>query len=198
MLVVVLLIGGSLLYAFRVPCLTALGRWWSANEPVSPVDVLVVLSGDPEYRPAAAAKLFLDRTCPLVLLTHTEPSWQARKGFVPDTSELYMSLLLAHGIPAAAVQWLGTNATSTYDEASAFRQWAATNNIRSALVLTHAVHARRTAWVFRRQLRGTKLRVSVVGIETPAISATNWWQSEHGLLMMQNEWVKYLYYRMKY
>lgn len=188
----------GLLYALRGTCLVAFAQAWAVNEPVSQADVVVVLSGDPDHRPAAAAALWRDGVARRFLLTQVEPTWRRRLGLTPSDSELYLKLLESAGVSASSLSLVGDNVGSTWDEARAFRRWAETNDVSTAAVLTHAFHARRTRWIFRKELDGLGVALRVIGQQTPAVSTTNWWRTEQGLIMMQNEWIKYLYYRLKY
>jgi len=37
-----------------------------------------------------------------------------------------------------------------------------------------------------------------VAIDPVRYNATNWWQREEGVIALQNEWLKTVYYRLKY
>jgi hypothetical protein len=87
--------------------------------------------------------------------------------------------------------------TSTLDEAGALRRWCLENPIRSVIVVTHSFHSGRVKRIFRKVL-GESVRIRVATIDSHEYTACNWWQSEAGLIGFNNEWIKVIYYRMRY
>ena len=87
---------------------------------------------------------------------------------------------------------------STYDEARAVRAWLATNSAKSILIATDLSHTRRARWIFQKELEGTGVQVRVHAIQPKEYGLTNWWQHEEGLIAFQNEFIKSLYYHLKY
>lgn len=185
-------------YLFRAPLLRTAARAWMINDAPAHADAILVLGGGLEYRPFAAARLYNQGVAPLVLVTQPELPLTARMGLTRPEHIVAREVLLSNGVPASAIQFLGTNVTSTRDEALAFKQWAAQTKAHSVIIPTELFHTRRVRWMFRKALRGTDAEVHPVAVDPPHYTATNWWQTEDGLIAFQNEVVKSLYYLTKY
>ena len=118
---------------------------------------------------------------------------------------LAREILLTNGVPESAIEMIGTNVTSTRDEALAARAWLLTHHASRItdhasriIIPTDIFHTRRVRWIFQKALRGSRTEVHVAAVEVPRYTATNWWHHEEGLIAFQNEVVKSLYYHLKY
>ena len=100
-----------------------------------------------------------------------------------------------HAVPAAAIQIAGTNLTSTFEEAMAARHWSRASGATSLLIPTGSFHSRRVRWVFRKNL-GDTVRITVTSIRPE--ECRDWWMDEKALLDFQNEFVKFVLYRLRY
>jgi len=87
--------------------------------------------------------------------------------------------------------------TSTLDEAGALRKWCVENPVRSVIVVTHWFHSGRVKRIFRKML-GQSVQLQMATIEAGNYTARDWWRSEAGLIDFNNEWIKAVYYWMKY
>jgi uncharacterized SAM-binding protein YcdF (DUF218 family) len=180
--------------------LVEIGRAWSVNDPAPKVDAIVVLGGGPDNRPPAAAELYRAGVAPLVLYMDVKLTagerMERRMGIEDTESDGTRLLLLTNGVPEKAIEKIGTQVASTYDEARAVRDWARHSRVQSIEIVTDIFHTRRARWVFRRELKGTGIEIHMAGIPTEDYNATNWWQSEEGVIAFQNEIAKYLYYQI--
>ena len=107
-------------------------------------------------------------------------------------------VLLKLGVPENAIQLLGTNVTSTRDEALAFRAWVAANNAHSVVIPTDIFHTRRARSIFQKALANTGAEVHVTTVQLPSYCAQDWWKREEGLIAFPNEVVKSVHYHLKY
>lgn len=107
-------------------------------------------------------------------------------------------ILLSNNIPPSAMQAIGTNVASTYDESRAVRAWARQNGASSIVIVTDLFHTRRARWIFRRELRDTPVKIYIVPVKPVRYTINNWWQHEEGLIQFQNEAVKSIFYWFKY
>lgn len=203
-------------YAFRAPLLTGLAEAWIINDHPEKADVIVILGGGLENRPAGAAALYQQGLAPKVVFMDVKWEPGALLGFGQSERELTRQILLKKGVPSAALVVVGNQVTSTWDEADALRAWMQANRIKKVIVATDIFHTRRVRWLFEKQMRtpvaasGTNAPPSTagspltppnfqfVGIPHPRYNATNWWQHEDGLVAFQNEWIKLPYYWIKY
>jgi uncharacterized SAM-binding protein YcdF (DUF218 family) len=188
----------SALYVCRAPLLRRATAAWIVNDPATNADAIVILGGGLEYRPFAAARLYKAGIAPKILITQPQLPPTAELGLTVPEFVTARLVLLSNGVPETAIQMLGTNVTSTRDEALALKNWACRTKAHSVIIPTELFHTRRARWIFQKALRGTDVKVHAVAVDPPRYTATNWWQVEDGLIAFQNEIVKSLYYHLKY
>jgi uncharacterized SAM-binding protein YcdF (DUF218 family) len=185
-------------YIFRSPLLTGLARAWVVNDPVSKADAIVILGGGPENRPFAAARLFHDGVAPKVLFMNVKLGSAEELGVVLPEQEQTRRILLSNNVPESALQMIGTNVASTFDESRAVRAWAMQTGATSIVIATDLFHTRRARWIFHRELKDTAVKIHVVAVDPVRFKIDDWWQHEDGLIYFQNEIIKSVYYWVKY
>jgi uncharacterized SAM-binding protein YcdF (DUF218 family) len=167
-------------------------------------DALVVLAGSSAYveRTQLAAQLFKEGRAPVVLLTNDneQGGWSSAEQRNPFFVERAIAELVAAGVPRPAIEVLPQPVASTYDEARALRNYAAARNLRALLVVTSAYHSRRALWTLRRVFRDSGVSVGLEpvapGAQTPGPAA--WWLHPRGWRSVAGEYVKLIYYRVRY
>jgi uncharacterized SAM-binding protein YcdF (DUF218 family) len=172
--------------------------------PLETADVIVVLGGSANFkeRSREAAKVLLEGRSPRVLITNdnVQGPWS-----VTDQRNLFfyersVEEIRKAGVPADSVEVLMTPVSSTHEEAQLVRQYAEEHGMRSVLVVTSAYHSRRALWVFSRVFRDTGIRIGLInvkpGYQSP-LPAT-WWLSIRGWRLVPTEYVKMVYYVVKY
>jgi uncharacterized SAM-binding protein YcdF (DUF218 family) len=187
-----------LAYLNRESLLTSLARSWVVNEPASKADAIVVLGGNPELRPFAAARLYHQGIAPRILYMDVRHSAAQQLGLAPPERELTRRLLLSQNVPESALVAIGTNVASTYDESCAVRLWMDRTRAQSVVIPTDLFPTRRTRWIFERELNGSGRRVFIEAVAPKNYSVSNWWHHEESLISFQNEFVKDIYYHWKY
>ena len=196
MVTIGLLIG--LVWVFRYPVLRATGRFLIREDVNAKGDVMIVLGGAPVDRGIAAARLFKEGTAPLAVFTGgmVPPSLQAA-GVLRNEATLTRDVALRMGMPQESTALL-EQGSSTWEEGEAVREFARTNGYDTVVVVTTEFHTRRVGRVFRKLLEPAKIQVLVRAAPSVQYRAAQWWRSEEGLLMVNNEYVKLLYYTVKY
>ena len=99
-------------------------------------DVIVVLGGGVE-RPVRAAELFHAHAAPRILLTGE------------GDDEINRQILLAHGVPAAAIE-VERQSTTTQENAAFSVKMLRAENIHRAILVTSWYHSRRALKTFQR------------------------------------------------
>ena len=185
-------------YAFRAPLLTGFANLWIVNDSPAKADAIVVLGGGLKYRPAAAAKLYLEGYAPKILTTDVALRPSEQKGLKQPERDLTRKILLNQGVPDSAIERVGHAVRNTYQESLAVQDWAAAHNATRLLITTEIFHTRRVKWLFRKRFKNTGTEVRLVAVQPADYAATNWWQVKAGLIAFQNEWIKLPYYWAKY
>ena len=179
-------------------------RWLIIDDTLkSPADAILVLSGSSAYRERTqlAAELFKDGYGSSVILTNDgqQGGWSNEKERNPFTFEQATEALVKSGVPAAKIEVIQPVVSSTYEEALAIKEWAASKQVHSLVVVTSAYHGRRAVWTFQRALSPTPTVQWVFvppGRQTP--QSWNWWLHKKGWQTVALEYVKILYYRCRY
>lgn len=188
----------TLAWYFREPLLSGIARGWVVDDPSAKADAIVVLGGGRDWRPFAAADMFLAGQAPVLLVSQPEQSPSQNLLQHPTEADVNTAVLTKKGVPPTAIQPLGHNVTSTRDEALALREWVVAHRAKDILIPTDPFHTRRTRWIFQKALEGTGASVHMSAVPHPRYTTENWWQQEEGFLGFQNELVKSLYYLINY
>lgn len=174
-----------------------------ARAEVGRTDALVVLSGSAAYaeRAAEAARLYREGRAPVVLLNDdgVQGGWSEAEQRNPRFVELAAMELRRGGVPADSIRVLDARPTNTHDEALAVRAYAAERELRSLLVVTSSYHSRRALRTWRQVFQGSGVEIGLEpaeGARTPG--AWTWWLSSAGWREVAGEYVKMLYYAVRY
>ena len=167
-------------------------------------DAIAVLGGSGTYieRTRHAAQLFREGRAPKILLTNdgVRGGWsrsQQRGVFFVERAQ---EELRSAGVPADKIEVIPEPTINTHDEALRLRQYATTHNLKSLLVVTSAYHSRRAWWTMRKVFDGSGVEIGIDPVPPgqQAPSAKTWWLYPSGWLMVAGEYVKIVYYRLRY
>jgi uncharacterized SAM-binding protein YcdF (DUF218 family) len=181
----------------RAPLLRSAAEAWIVGDDPEPADAVAVLGGGLDTRPFAAADYYRRGLVKKVLISNVGADPAERLGVLSSHVEYNRRVLLKLGVPESAIEPVGENLASTYDEARALRDWATRTEARSIIVPTEVFSTRRVRWTLHRVL-GDTVAIRVTALAPYGYDCDNWWQHEAGVIAFQNEVIKYLYYRMKY
>lgn len=185
-------------YVFREPLLRGLAREWIVNEPLTQADVIVVLGGGPETRPFEAARLFHLGLAPKILLMKPRVLYSTRLGLMPAEADVSRSVLLQEKVPTNAIFVSSEFVTNSFDESIVLRHWAGEHGVKRAIIPTDVFHTRRVRWIYQKECDDYCIHTEVEAVPVHEYTATDWWQHEEGIIALQNEILKYAYYRIKY
>ena len=171
---------------------------------LSSADALVVLSGSNTYleRTGWAARLYREGRAPVIILTNDNVpgGWSVAEQRNPLFVEMAAEELRRNGVPAEKIETIPMIASSTHEEALRLREYSIAHHLRSILVVTSAYHSRRALWTLRRVFEGSGIEIGLdtpgTGIQTPA--PATWWWHVAGWQIVPGEYVKMIYYWMKY
>jgi len=174
------------------------------NVDLPQADAIVVLSGSSTYveRTHKAAELYNQRRAPLVVLTddNTRGGWSSAQQRNPYFVERAHEELVRLGVPPAQIRVAPGVADGTSAEASIIKDYAAAHGLRSVLVVTSAYHSRRALRTLRQAFAGTGTTLGITtvptGWQTPAPAF--WWLHFEGWRSVGGEWVKLIYYWLKF
>jgi uncharacterized SAM-binding protein YcdF (DUF218 family) len=178
--IVILAVAGLVGWLKRESLLREAADLWIVSDPLTHADAIVVLAGNSQTRPPAAADLYRRGLANKVLVSY----W--------SDCQLNRTALLKLGVPASAVEAFGKVATNTREEAVALREWAEQNAASVFVIPSEAFSTRRVQWIFRREFSGKPVAIVVQPFDPPGYSR------EQKSIAFRDEILKYLYYRWKY
>ena len=166
-------------------------------------DAIVVLSGSATYieRTSWAAKLYRENKAPLVIVTDEKliSSWSPAEQRNPFFYELAIRELERQGVPKQNIQVISDIGAGTFQECARIRQFASEHGLHRVMLVTSSYHTRRALWSIERTT-DANVQIGIEGPEpgwlTPAPST--WWMSWWGWKMVAGEYVKLVYYRLRY
>ncbi len=186
------------LFLLRTPLLRGAGDFLVADDPVKHSDALVVLGGNSYERGAAAVKLWEAGMTNHVICT----GGNVPVNFLAIDTMIYEahvteSMLIKRGVPAEHITAL-TGSTSTKEESEEVSAWCRKRSIDTLTVISSAMHLRRVRMVFEEAFAESGVNVRFYPAAPKSYTTDAWWKSEEGLIMVNNEYVKYFYYLLKY
>jgi uncharacterized SAM-binding protein YcdF (DUF218 family) len=174
------------------------------NAELERADAIIVLSGSSAYveRTRLAAQLFREERAPEIILTNDNEygDWSNEHRRNLFFVERAREELQGAGVPAESIEVLPQAVSSTYEEAVLLRDYAAAHGLRSLLVVTSAYHSRRALLTLRRVFKESGIEVGVKAVAPgqqsplPAV----WWLRPRGWRLVAGEYLKLIYYRIKY
>lgn len=198
----------ALLVAVMLLALWPVAAWGAARmlivrRDLTSADAIVVLSGSATYveRTSYAAKLYRENKAPLVIVTDEKlmSGWSQ-----PDQRNLFfvelaIRQLERQGVPAQNIQVVSDIGRGTFEECARIRQFATEHGLHRLMLVTSGYHTRRALWSIER---GTDANLQI-GSDGPAPgwltpAPATWWLSRPGWKMVAGEYVKLVYYHLKY
>jgi uncharacterized SAM-binding protein YcdF (DUF218 family) len=181
--------------------LPPLAHYLNISTPPRPVDYVLILNGDPDTRPFAAAAIARAGLAKEVLLTRQARAFDAasvQDGSVISEHELTKKILHARGIPDERIVILPGEIGSTADEARELAKFLEAKPTATVTVVTNGFHTRRARMVFGRMLGANASRVSFVGVPREDVDEETWWQTPDGCATYLMEYCKIPYYWLRY
>ena len=197
-------VGGSLvlilltLFLLRYPLLRAAGNYLIKEDPISRCEAMFVLSGNSWDRGKEAARLMENNAAEKVICTGEEVSFALKTmGIHLNNAELTRKVMIDHGADASLIACL-PKGTSTHEEYEAILAYCKQKELKKVMVLSSKFHTRRIYQVFEEEFEAAGIELVVRGAPESGFEEEQWWKSEAGLIFLNNEYVKLLYYAIKY
>lgn len=184
---------------FRASILQGVGNFLIKEDPLQKSDAIFVLGGNIFDRSTHGVYLYeqgyanvihpLGEVVEKILLTTDDKK--------PDAvlSQYYMINEL--NTPAKDVHPI-IKGTSTKEEADAILNYALDNKYKRIIVVSDKFHLRRISSTFKKPFKENGIEVLLSGAPNSSYREDFWWKYEAGLIMVNNEYVKLMYYLIKY
>lgn len=170
-----------LAWAGRGILLAGMGRLLVAEDPLEPVEMIVVSDADPLAGALEAGRLYQAGISRQIGLLAAEPDPvddQIRALGIPrlEPTGMLRWILDRSGVPASAMQDLPGTVDGTETEIGVVAAFAREHKPSSLLFLTARTHSARARRLLRRQLPA-ETRVNVRSPRTDTFAADSWWSS---------------------
>jgi uncharacterized SAM-binding protein YcdF (DUF218 family) len=169
--------------------------------PASAAPITLVLMGDTTRgRAAKALELYkAGLSGKLALIPERQDPDSIREQLAPSVAA-HREFLLACGVAADDLIVVdGCATTSTADEARCLRRYlmAQTPVPAAVTLVTSWYHSSRAGWIFERIFEGSSIEVRVVAASYYGGDWRSWWQLEASFIATFNEYLKWVYWRLK-
>ena len=187
-----------LIFITRIFLLQALSNFLIDEDGLQKCDAIFVLSGNAMERATEAASLYHQGIAKKIICTGGNKCGELEvlniHKFESDMTHLR---LLQMQIPDSLITVIHSG-TSTYEEGNVVSDFCKNNNISSCIIVSGKLHTRRINFVFHKKFKNSSTQIFVHGAMPQAYDLNKWWSNEYGLLAVFDEYVKLIYYHLKY
>jgi len=186
-----------LLYFFRISLLQCAAGYLICEDLPSKSQIAFVLSGAPSERSAKAAEIFKKGYFNKIVCTgENHPQDFRALGVDMTEAELTKLALIKLGVPDSSIDLL-KEGSSTLEESDAILKYCVEKKINQIEIVSSRFHTRRVRSVFKEKFAEENIEVKIIGAPAVGYEESKWWESEYGLLALNNEYVKLFYYCIK-
>ncbi|MGH7577177.1 MAG: YdcF family protein [Longimicrobiales bacterium] len=185
----------ALLWLLRVPILTGIATFLTVEDTVEPADVILMFPGEVNVRPTRTAELYDAGLAPTIVVPRTQNPDGDTLDVMPNITDAAVLVMQRLGVPPDAIVVLKTpgGSTSTRDDVRIFRDYVERHGIRRVVAVTSMYHTRRARWALHRALDGLSVKIMMAPAPETRFSEDDWWQSEAGLILYFEEYVKWVH-----
>jgi len=189
-----------LTFAFRSQILTSIANYLIIKDELQPADAIVLLNGDFDTRPFRAGELYKQGLAPIIVVARAENTPVVDLDLIPNDTDVSVGVMESLGVPREKIIILPVSGgtTSTFEEAAAVKQYTKSNSVHRIILVTSAFHTRRARWIFVKAFASSPVSLELAPVPYTDFDHTNWWKNETGLITLNNEYIKLIYYFFKY
>ena len=187
----------SILYLSRTKILQSAGNYLIEEDQETFAPYTFVLGGNSYDRGMKALDLYNKKLTEKIVCTGGNiPSVLEAIDTALYEAEITKILLEKHLVPQQNIVVL-THSTSTLEESDELLNFCLENNITKANLISSKFHLHRVRNVFEEKFKNKGITLHFVGAPSSKYDENEWWKSEQGMIMVNNEYMKLLYYWLK-
>lgn len=169
------------------------------EDELKPADAIFVLSGNAFDRGMEAARLFKQGySFPIVCTGENVATDIKALGLYYTEGQITEIMLTSEGGIDSNYVILLEKGTSTMEESAAILEYCKANDMTRIIVVSTKFHTRRIHHVFREKFKDSGIEVIIRGASHNKYDEDLWWENEYGLIDLNNEYIKMVYYWLKY
>jgi len=184
---------------FRNTILRNVGAGLISVDTLERADAIFLLGGGSFDRGREAAKLFNEKYADYIICTGGQISGTLKSLNLPYTEAMVskIGMVKNHQIKPESIIAL-EEGTSTREEAKLILAYCKQRGFLKIIVLSSKFHTRRIINVFKPLFDKNGIDIIVHGAPSSIYKEYEWWKKEEGMIMVNNEYMKHLYYFIKY
>ncbi len=188
----------TILFLKRTSILIFIGYFLVADDSNYTSPVYAVLGGNSVERGKAAAWLAKENPQSTFIVTGgNRPSQLAAVGIITTEADLTQQCMVHLGVDSTRIKKLEVG-TSSKEEADLLLDHCIKNNIQQITIVSGQYHLRRLRRTFEPRFESAQIKIKFFGAHEKDFNPLCWWKSESGLIYTNNEYIKILYYWLKY
>jgi hypothetical protein len=157
-----------------------------------------VLSGGPDSRAAEASRLFKRGCAPYIVCTgESAPYLFDILDIKMDEADLTRRALNKNSVSDRFIL-LVHEGTSTREEKEIIIKYCKMQGLKKVMILSDKFHTKRIDHAFRDDFEREGIEMVLRGAPSKAYEESNWWATESGMIMVNNEYIKLFYYFLHY
>lgn len=182
----------SLFYKFW---LGQVGEWLIHQDKIEKADAILVLGGGREERILEGVTLYQRGYGKYLIMTGEffEPLFYKKT--------LHWALqgkALAHSRGVSNEHIIPIlNSLSTRDDATLSRAECRKRGFNSLIIISEPFHTKRAYYTFKKVYKNSGIKIMMYPVQNSWYKKDTWWLSEKGLLVTNEEYVKFVYYILK-
>lgn len=185
---------GVLCIIFRIQILKGFGNYLIYESELKKADAIFVLGGNIFDRSRKAAEIYHDGFSNKVITLGENLA--SITDSIPDAL-MSQDYLMEYGVDEQSIVPL-VKGTSTREETELILNFCLENHYKEIIVVSDKFHTRRISNTFIDSFQEEGVHVMIQGVSHSSYDEEYWWKSEEGLIMVNNEYVKLMYYWWKY
>jgi hypothetical protein len=162
------------------PLLLGISAFMTVRSPLEKADFILPLYHDSDSVSASVADLYRQRLAPRVVLHRVEPDRLEKLGLVPPPHEVWRKLLEARGVPARAIETIGSGVENDVELGSAVAGLARGSRRIRGIVVASAPGSRLSRDALRQGLGESPVDVWMHPVMPREIDERAWWRSRAG------------------
>jgi uncharacterized SAM-binding protein YcdF (DUF218 family) len=188
----------ALTFINQLTILKSIGYYLVADDANYHSPVYAVLGGNSAERGRAAAWLARQEPNSKFIVTGgNRPSQLAAVGIITTEAQLTKECMTHLGVDSLRIEKL-EKGTSSKEEADLLLDYCKKNGIHQITIVSGQYHLRRLRRTFAPLFQSAQIDVKFFGAYEKDFNPESWWTSESGLIYTNNEYIKILYYWLKY
>lgn len=186
------------LFVFRKPLLRSIANFLICENISSESLPVFVLSGSAFDRGNKAFELYTSGKARTICCTGINQAGDLKAMNINISEGLVTMKHLANmGVADSLLTYIPLG-TSTIEESEAIMDYCKQKRWKKITILSSRFHTRRIHFVFNQKFSDNGIEICICGAPSSSYNENNWWTNEDGLIAVNNEYIKLLYYMIKY